>query len=113
MARIRGRGWCLLVLATETMSMRRGVPGGLRMAPAEAHDALGLIPLQFAGARGEWPRPRIPCPTCGDEMVLKWGDKRRPYFSHLPKWGGHTVNAVVVVVRALNTSGLRMGWRIT
>ena len=87
MARIRGRGWCLLVLATETMSMRRGVPGGLRMAPAEAHDALGLIPLQFAGARGEWPRPRIPCPTCGDEMVLKWGNKRRPYFSHLPKWG--------------------------
>ena len=69
------------------MSMRRGVPGGLRMAPAEAHDALGLIPLQFAGARGEWPRPRIPCPTCGDEMVLKWGNKRRPYFSHLPKWG--------------------------
>ena len=67
--------------------MRRGVPGGLRMAPAEAHDALGLIPLQFAGARGEWPRPRIPCPTCGDEMVLKWGNKRRPYFSHLPKWG--------------------------
>ena len=67
--------------------MRRGVPGGLRMAPAEAHDTLGLIPLQFADARGEWPRPRTPCPTCGDEMVLKWGNKRRPYFSHLPKWG--------------------------
>ena len=60
MDRIRGGGWCLLVLVAETMSMRRGVPGGLRMAPAEAHDALGLIPLQFAGARGEWPRPRIP-----------------------------------------------------
>ena len=42
----------MLVLVAETMSMRRGVPGGLRMAPAEAHDALGLIPLQFAGARG-------------------------------------------------------------
>ena len=90
MDRIRGGGWCLLVLVAETMSMRRGVPGGLRMAPAEAHDALGLIPLRFAGARGEWPRPRIPCPTCGDEMVLKWGSKRRPHFSHLPKKLGAT-----------------------
>ncbi len=87
MVRIRGRAWCLLVLATETMSMRRGVPGGLRMAPAEAHNALGLIPLQFAGARDEWPRPRIPCPDCGDEMVLRWGSKLRPHFAHLPKRG--------------------------
>ena len=76
MDRIRGGGWCLLVLVAETMSMRRGVPGGLRMAPAEA--------------RGEWPRPRIPCPICGDEMVLKWGSKRRPHFSHLPKKLGAT-----------------------
>ena len=77
----------MLVLVTETMSMRRGVPGGLRMAPAEAHDTLGLIPLQFADARGEWPRPRTPCPTCGDEMVLRWGNQRRPHLAHLPKPG--------------------------
>ena len=32
MDRIRGGGWCLLVLVAETMSMRRGVPGGLRTA---------------------------------------------------------------------------------
>ena len=71
------------------------------MAPAEAHDALGLIPLRFAGARGEWPCPRIPCPTCGDEMVLKWGSKQGP-TSHL-----EVKTRGAVVVRTLNTIWLR------
>ena len=84
MAHSRGRGWCLLVLATETMSMRRGVPG-LHMPPvppAAAHDP-GLLPPELANARYTWPRPRVPCSTCGQELGLVWGDERGPYLRHL------------------------------
>jgi len=68
---------------TETMSMNR-VPQHMPPAPSAGTHDLGLLPPQFAGARGEWPRPRIPCPTCGDEMSLRWGKQRRPHFAHLP-----------------------------
>ena len=88
MDRIRGRGWCLLVLVTETMSMRRGVPGGLRMAPAEAHDPAGLLPRRFADVPNTYPRPRIPCSVCGEDLVLCFGEKRRHYTRHIGKRSG-------------------------
>ena len=90
MDRIRGRGWCLLVLVTETMSMRRGVPGGLRMAPAEAHDPAGLLPRRFADVPNTYPRPRAPCSTCGGELVYCFGDERGPYLRHLRNATGCT-----------------------
>ena len=31
-----------------------------------------------------WPRPRSRCPDCGEEVVLRWGDTRRPHFAHVP-----------------------------
>jgi len=30
------------------------------------------------------PRPRIPCGDCQQELVLRWGNERRPHLSHLP-----------------------------
>ena len=90
MDRIRGRGWCLLVLATETMSMRRGVPGGLRMPPAAAAHDPGLVPPELANARYTWPRPRVPCSICGEELGLVWGDERGPYLRHLRNATGCT-----------------------
>lgn len=36
------------------------------------------------GFEREWPRPRYPCPTCFQSLVLRWGDHRRPHFAHLP-----------------------------
>ena len=33
----------------------------------------------------QWPRPRRPCADCGREMVLRWGERRRPHFAHLPQ----------------------------
>ena len=89
MDRIRGRGWCLLVLVAETMSMRRGVPGGLRMAPA-GYDP-DLLPPQFAefvDARNTWPRPRKPCSVCGEDLVLCVGEKVRPYARHVRNASG-------------------------
>ena len=84
MDRSWGRGWCLLVLVTETMSMRRGVPDGLRMPPAAAHDP-DFLPREFADARYLRPRPRIPCPEgCGRELQLVWGDQVGPYVRHVP-----------------------------
>ena len=82
MLRIGGRAWCLLVLAIETMSMRRGVPGGLRMPPAAAHDR-GVLPRELADAPNTYPRPRAPCSTCGGELVYCFGDERGPYLRHL------------------------------
>ena len=64
--------------------MRRGVPGGLRMAPAAANP--GLLPPQFAefvDARNTWPRPRKPCSVCGEDLVLCVGKKLRPYARHV------------------------------
>ena len=88
MDRSRGRGWCLLVLVTETMSMHRGVSGGLRMPPASACDP-GLLPREFAGARHIRPRPRIPCPGgCGGELQLVWGDFLGPYVRHVKNASG-------------------------
>ena len=89
MVRSQGRGWCLLLLVTETMSMRRGVPGGLRMPAAAAHDP-GLLPPELANARYTWPRPRVPCSTCGQELGLVWGDERGPYLRHLRNATGCT-----------------------
>lgn len=31
----------------------------------------------------KYPRPRIDC-DCGGQLVLKWGDKIKPYLAHLP-----------------------------
>ena len=90
MDRIRGGGWCLLVLVAETMSMRRGVPAGLRMPPAAAHD-LGVLPRELADAPNTYPRPRAPCSTCGGELVYCFGDERGPYLRHMPNASG-TVN---------------------
>ena len=88
MDRSPGRGWCLLVLVTETMSMHRGVSGGLRMPPASACDP-GLLPREFAGARHIRPRPRIPCPGgCGGELQLVWGDFLGPYVRHVKNASG-------------------------
>ena len=87
MVRSQGRGWCLLVLVTEITSMRRGVPGGLRMPPAAAHEP-GLLPPELANARYTWPRPRIPCSICGSELGLVWGDQRGPYVRHMPNASG-------------------------
>ena len=69
--------------------MRRGVPGGLRMPPAEAH-APGLLPREFADAPNTYPRPRAPCSTCGGELVYCWGDERGPYLRHLRNATGCT-----------------------
>ena len=88
MDRSPGRGWGLLVLVTETMSMHRGVSGGLRMPPASACDP-GLLPREFAGARHIRPRPRIPCPGgCGGELQLVWGDFLGPYVRHVKNASG-------------------------
>ena len=89
MLRIGGRAWCLLVLAIETMSMRRGVPGGLRMPPAAAHDR-GVLPRELADAPNTYPRPRAPCSTCGGELVYCFGDERGPYLRHLRNATGCT-----------------------
>ena len=89
MLRIGGRAWCLLVLAIETMSMRRGVPGGLRMPPAAAHDR-GVLPRELADAPNTYPRPRAPCATCGGELVYCFGDERGPYLRHLRNASGCT-----------------------
>jgi hypothetical protein len=37
----------------------------------------------YCGLLRDWPRPRIPCPDCGNMLVLKWGDRKRPHFAHL------------------------------
>jgi len=68
--------------------MRRGVPGGLRMAPAEAHDPAGLLPRRFADVPNTYPRPRIPCSDCGEDLVLCFGEKRRHYMRHVGKRSG-------------------------
>ena len=68
--------------------MRRGVPGGLRMAPAEAHDPAGLLPRRFADVPNTYPRPRIPCSVCGEDLVLCFGEKRRHYTRHIGKRSG-------------------------
>lgn len=39
--------------------------------------------VKFAGFERSWPRPRIKCNDCQQPLVLKWGDKNRPYFSHI------------------------------
>jgi competence CoiA-like predicted nuclease len=39
----------------------------------------------FAGFKRTLPRARIPCIDCGGQLVLKWGDVRRPHFAHLSK----------------------------
>ena len=41
----------------------------------------------FAGFERTWPRPRVPCVECSGELVLRWGTKRRPHFSHINKSG--------------------------
>ena len=41
----------------------------------------------FAGFERTWPRPRVPCVECSGELVLKWGEHRRPHFSHINKSG--------------------------
>ena len=66
--------------------MRRGVPGGLRMPPAEAHDPAGL-PQRF-DVPDTYPRPRIPCSVCGEDLVLCFGEKRRYYMRHIGKRSG-------------------------
>ena len=69
--------------------MRRGVPGGLRMAPA-GYDP-DLLPPQFAefvDARNTWPRPRKPCSVCGEDLVLCVGEKVRPYARHVRNASG-------------------------
>ena len=38
------------------------------------------IPLQSR----RYPRPRIPCPDCKQELVLRWGDFRKLHLAHLP-----------------------------
>lgn len=38
--------------------------------------------LKFMGFSKTWPRPRIKCQDCNNEIVLKWGEKKRPHFSH-------------------------------
>ena len=59
--------------------MRRGVPGGLRMAPAAANPGLPPQFAEFVDARNTWPRPRKPCSVCGEDLVLCVGEKLRPY----------------------------------
>jgi hypothetical protein len=84
MYRYRRRRWCFLLLMTNAMSMNRGVPG-LRLPPAppaEAHDP-GLLARQSTHASYTWPRPRIPCSKCDDDLVLCWGPKRSLYTRHL------------------------------
>ena len=38
---------------------------------------------QFLGFYKTWPRPRITCEECKQELVLKWGEKNIPHFSHI------------------------------
>jgi hypothetical protein len=38
---------------------------------------------EYLGLVRTWPRPRIICPECGQWLVLKWGDERRPHLAHL------------------------------
>ena len=34
-----------------------------------------------------WPRPKVACVDCGELMVLRWGEERRPHFAHLDPSG--------------------------
>ena len=40
---------------------------------------------QFLGFTRDYPRPRINCTECNNELVLKWGNKKIPHFSHFNK----------------------------
>ncbi len=30
-----------------------------------------------------YPRPRVSCPRCSNQLVLKWGPEKRLHFAHL------------------------------
>lgn len=74
--------------------MNRGVPG-LYMPPAPPAAAHGpglravRMPRQFADAENTWPRPRRPCSSCEGELVLCWGQERKPYARHLTNRSGN------------------------
>ena len=38
---------------------------------------------EFMGFRKTWPRPRMKCEDCGNNLVLKWGNEKIPHFSHI------------------------------
>lgn len=50
--------------------------------------------VKFAGFERSWPRPRIKCNDCQQPLVLKWGDKNRPHFSHIGNTSRSTCKSV-------------------
>ena len=63
------------------------VPCGMQAAAEAISSTLKSAQQKesFCGLLRDWPRPRKPCPDagCGGDLVLKWGDVRRPHFAHV------------------------------
>lgn len=71
--------------APRNVRQKLEVPFSMRTGRANSPSRESVKKETFCSLLRDWPRPRKPCPDvgCGGDLVLKWGNVRRPHFAHV------------------------------